>query len=77
MIKLNYEGKTYNINEDYKLSPHNEFLVKILDNAVDAYGYPSQGFKTSFVGSQLEKYGAEIIEIYDKEMEEAPPNRIY
>lgn len=77
VIKLEYEDKIYTINEDYKLSPTNESLNKMLKNAIDEYGYPSQGFKTGFVVQQLKNYGIKIIEFYDKEMEEAPDGVVY
>ena len=38
---------------------------------------PAQGFKTSFVAEQLKKYGYEILEVEDEEMENSPEDRVY
>lgn len=77
MIKFEYNGKEFAIDDNYKLKPSDESLNRTLKLILDDYQYPSQGFKTSFVGEKLKEYGAEILDLYDKDMEESPDGIVY
>lgn len=77
MIKLEFQNKTFIVNENYEVSPNEEILQELIDCVCMEYGYPSQGFKTGFVVQQLKNRGIKVIDFYDKEMEEAPENVVY
>lgn len=77
MIKLEFQNKTFTVDEDYKISPEEDILQGLIDIACMEYGYPSQGFKTGFIVQQLKNRGIKIIEFYDKEMEDAPEGVVY
>lgn len=77
MIIVSKFDAKFIINEDFTLNPTNEDLQMDLDIALSEYDSPAQGFKTSFVAEQLQKYGYEIIELVDEEMANSPDDRVY
>lgn len=77
MIKIEFQNKIYTVNEDYKISPQEDLLQGLIDCACTEYGNPSQGFKTSFVADKLKSMDFEVLDVYDKEMEDAPEGVVY
>lgn len=77
MIKLEFQNKIYTVDEDYKISPKEDLLQDLIDVACMEYGNPSQGFKTSFVADKLKFMGCKVLDVYDKEMEDAPEGVVY
>ena len=77
MILIELDNKNYLINDDYELSPSNEILKKSLENTLNAYSSPADGFKTSFVAEALKSQGFNVLDVYDKEMEDSPEGLVY
>lgn len=77
MIKLEFENKIFTINDDYKLSPSNENIEKSLQDAINTYNSPAQGFKTGYIAEQLSNSGIKILDIFDKELEDTPDGIVY
>ena len=77
MILLELEEKKYTINDDFKVEPQNNIIEDALVSALSLYNSPSQGFKTSFVAEKLKTMGFKVIDIYDKELEDAPDGIVY
>lgn len=77
MILLEFDNKKYTINDNYEISPNNEIVSKALEIVLDSYNSPAQGFKTSYVAEVLKKHGFDILDYYDKELEDAPDGVVY
>lgn len=77
MIIVSRFNTEFTIEDDFTFNPANEELKMDLDMALSEYDSPAQGFKTSFVAEQLKKYGYEILELEDEEMENSPEDRVY
>ena len=77
MILLELEKEKYTINDDFKVTPQNNIIENALISSLDLYTSPAQGFKTSFVADKLKSMGFEVLDVYDKEMEDAPDGVVY
>ena len=77
MILLELDKETYTINDDFKVNPQNDIIENALISSLDLYDSPSQGFKTSFIADKLKSMGFDILDVYDKEMEDAPDGVVY
>lgn len=77
MILIDFEDKNYTIDDEYKVSPQNDIIENALITSLAFYDSPAQGFKTSFVADKLKSMGFDIINVYDKEMEDAPDGIVY
>ena len=53
-----------------------KLIKSIYRRAIVNYG-PSDGFFGGYMAMQLEKYGAEIVEVSDTEEDEAEENRVW
>lgn len=77
MILLELEKEKYTINDDFMVEPKNNIIEDALISSLDLYNSPAQGFKTSFVADKLKSMGFEVLDVYDKEMEDAPNGVVY
>ena len=77
MILINLDNSVYTIDDEYKLTPKNEVLENALITSLTLYNSPSQGFKTSFVADKLKAMGFDVVDVYDKEMEDSPEGIVY
>ena len=77
MILLEFENEKFTINDDYELTPKNEILLSQLSQIIDSYNTPALGFKTSYIATKLKENGFEVIDVYDKELENAPDGIVY
>lgn len=87
MIKIvatfyNDEKTLITINDDHVLSIDSKYdkiteLIKsVYARALKSYG-PSDGFFGKYLAMQLDKYGAEILEVSDTEEDEGEENRVW
>lgn len=77
MILLEFENEKFTIDDDYELTPKNEILSSQLSQIIDSYNTPALGFKTSYIATKLKENGFEVIDVYDKELENAPDGIVY
>lgn len=77
MILLEFENEKFTIDDDYELIPKNEILSFQLSQIIDSYNTPALGFKTSYIATKLKENGFEVIDVYDKELENAPDGIVY
>jgi hypothetical protein len=61
---------------DSKYDTITRLIESIYRRAIIKYG-PSDGFFGKYLAMQLDKYGAEIIQVSDSEEEEAKENAVY
>jgi hypothetical protein len=72
LITIDDEG----ISIDSKYDQIIKLIKSIHGRAVGNYG-PSDGFFGGYFAMQLDKYGAEIVEVSDTEEEKAKENAVY
>lgn len=77
MILLEFKNEKFTIDDDYELTPENEILSSQLSQIIDSYNTPALGFKTSYIATKLKENGFEVIDVYDKELENAPDGIVY
>lgn len=77
MITINLENKIYSIDEDYNVKPSNKDIEILVNQFALLYSNPSQGFKTSFIAEKLKEANIDVVDVYDKEMENAPEGIVY
>lgn len=77
MILINFNQTNFTIDDEFQVSPKDNIIENALISSLDLYNSPSQGFKTSFVADKLKSMGFEVLDVYDKEMEDAPEGVVY
>lgn len=77
MILIEFGNERFTINDDYELTPKNEMLSSQLSQIIDSYDSPALGFKTSYIATKLKENGFEVLDVYDKELEDAPEGAVY
>lgn len=77
MILINFNQSNFTIDDEFNVNPKNEIIENAVISSLALYNSPSQGFKTSFVANQLEQMNFDILDVYDKEMEDAPEGVVY
>lgn len=77
MITINLNKNIYTIDDEYQVKPTNNIIEDALIVASTEYDSPAQGFKTSFIAQKLELMGFDVVDVYDKEMEDAPEGIVY
>jgi len=72
LITIDDEG----ISIDSKYDQIIKLINSVYDRAIKNYG-PSDGFFGKYLAMQLDKYGAEIVEVSDTEEEKAKEDAVY
>ena len=84
MINIKFLGKKYKIYADNRIKCFDKsstteiaMLKDIIDEFWELYGGAENGFPVSNMAHFLPKYGVEVINYRDYEMENAKPSAIY
>ena len=64
------------ISIDSKYDQIIKLIKSVYNRAIENYG-PSDGFFGKYLAMQLDKYGAEIVEVSDTEEDKAEGNAVY